>query len=120
MFFADIEEEGTWSLGLEAGVDARAVYDTLRAPEAKVPTEQGLIAILLSIRESLKQKRITRLWWIDTVDMVSDALTKGSVSHAAILGLLSTGFWRITKPSLAHSEAEQLWLTLRSLMFVRA
>ena len=78
-------------------LDAKSVYESIIAKDAKVPTEQSLIAILMSIREQLRDRVVRYVWWVDTLDMVADALTKGSVPREQILALMNLGHWVFTK-----------------------
>ena len=76
---------------IEVSVDAKSVYAAAAANEARIPAEASLIALLLSLREQLREGRLERLFWINTHDMLADGLTKGGVSREAILHAMMTG-----------------------------
>ena len=77
-------------------VDAESVYSAVTAQQVKPPAERSLLIHLQWIRELLDRKVLHTLAWCDTRDMVSDALTKGSVDrtcvHAVMDGRLVIGF----------------------------
>ena len=50
----------------------------------KTPAEKGLLSHVQFVRELLDTKVLTALMWIDTRDMLSDGLTKGSVDRQAL------------------------------------
>ena len=87
-----------WPIQIEAVIDAKGVFDAIVAPDAKLPVEESFIAVLQSLREQFAQKLAKALWWVDTEDMFSDALTKGSVAREALLQALGYGRWQVLKP----------------------
>ena len=92
-----------WPLPIEIALDARSVFESIIARTDKPPTEASLIVILLSIKEQCRLGLVRTLWWVDTEDMVADALTKGVVLREAILKLMSTGTWATAKPFKKHA-----------------
>ena len=98
------EETGTLPVHIEAVVDAKSVYDTLRTDETKLPTETSLIMPLLQLKEMLRCFTIRTLWWVDTRDMVADGLNKGMVSRVALIKLAATGLWTLEYQCLKHNE----------------
>jgi len=100
---ASLESSGSLPIPIEVCCDARGVYDSLLAEKAHC-SESGLLMTLLSIREYLKSQMLSRLWWIDTRDMVSDGLTKGLVSRRAIMTLCNTGRWTLFHPCLHYQH----------------
>ena len=90
---------GDFPIHVEAAIDAKNVFDSVVSADVKIPTEQSLIAILLSIREQMATGLMKQLWWVETTDMVSDALTKGAAAREAILLLMATGNWTLSHPS---------------------
>ena len=98
------EETGTLPVHIEAVVDAKSVYDTLRTDETKLPSETSLIMPLLQLKEMLRCFTIRTLWWVDTRDMVADGLNKGMVSRVALIKLAATGLWTLEYQCLKHNE----------------
>ena len=78
-------------------IDAKSVFDNVTNVDLRIPSEQSLVVVLLALREVLKKGVLTRLWWCDTEDMVSDALTKGAVSREQIIALFRLGQWILKK-----------------------
>ena len=50
----------------------------------------------LAVREQLDKYHLTQLIWIDTLDMLSDGLTKGEVDREALIKLSHACRWKIT------------------------
>ena len=103
-----LEESGKLAVSIEGVIDAKSVFDSLTVTDIKVPSEASLIMILLSIKESLLSHTLKTLWWVDTVDMLSDGLNKGAVSRIALLKASLDGFWLVTKPAVSFSEKTQV------------
>ena len=82
--------------GIEAGVDARGVYEAIRAPHLGDLQEPFLKLHIISIREKLEAGSIRRLWWLDTRDMLADGLTKGGVRRDALVAACEGGAWKVT------------------------
>ena len=78
---------------LELAVDAKSVFSAVEAKETKTPAEASLLSSVQCMRELLDNKRLRRMWWIDTRDMISDGLNKGSVDRKAIIGVLQHNIW---------------------------
>ena len=66
-------------------VDAKSVYNTVVSAMMKIPGEASLVAHLLWLREMFNLGVISAISWVDTRDMLADALTKGLPDRAPIL-----------------------------------
>ena len=60
----------------------------------KTPAEESLISHVQYLRELLDKGILEHISWLDTRDMVSDGLTKGSIDRADIRKIMD-GFWTI-------------------------
>ena len=80
----------------DAGVDARAVFEGVLAETPKTPTEKSLFMHALAMREYMESGYIDRLWWFDTMAMLADGMTKGSVDRQALVQVCQQGTWAIT------------------------
>ena len=89
----ELYDQGKLHFPLELSVDARAVFDAIASPEFSMPSESTLCLHLHSIREATRAGRISRLWWIDTRDMVADGLNKGGLPREPILQMCEQGTW---------------------------
>jgi hypothetical protein len=85
---------GNWPIHVELCIDAKSVYDNIVAKDPKIPAEQSLIVILQSIREQFGHGLIKYVWWVDTLDMLADALTKGIIKREEVLLTMRTGLWK--------------------------
>ena len=65
-------------------IDADSVFTAVTAQQVKPPAERSLLVHLQWLRELLDGHVLHTLAWCDTRDMVSDALTKGSVDRARV------------------------------------
>ena len=103
-----IEELGRWPLPLEAVVDAYSVFSTSKKQESKNPSEETLITLVAILREALITNRMSKLWWVDTRDMLADGLNKGAVPRWAIQQLALTGQWKLEHKSESHSHHQSI------------
>ena len=79
-----LRETGSWAVTVILGIDAMSVYSGVTATVLKIPAEKGLWSHVQYLRELLDIGVLNAIWWIDTRDMHSDGLTKGSVDRGAI------------------------------------
>ena len=98
----DLELSGFTHVRMEAGTDARSLFDALKSEDSRTPTEVSMLYDLAALRESLVVKRIHRLWWIDTRDMVADGLTKGVIARDAMINFSMTGQWKCHHESRSY------------------
>ena len=80
---------------MDGGIDAKAVLDSVTAEHVKAPADSHLLLHALAVREFLDSKRLRRLYWLDTVDMLADGLTKGAVDRAALIRASGEGTWQL-------------------------
>ena len=78
-----------------AFVDAKAVFDSLTAEVVKTPHDKHLLLHALAMREFLESTRLTGIYWIDTIDMLPDGLTKGSVLRQPLIDLSEHCHWSL-------------------------
>jgi hypothetical protein len=104
---AEIEEFGRFPIPIDAVIDAKAVYEAVRASDPKVPAEASLMAILLVMRENLANGRVRRLYWVDTRDMLADGMNKGSVPRTAICDAMRHGLWTLKYTAVSFSAARR-------------
>ena len=96
-----LREVGGFANALWIVVDANSVFAAITVlTQPRTPTEKSLLGHLLFLRELLDKDVLHGIAWVDTRDMVSDGLTKGSVNRAALHELFS-GKWTIHHP---HEE----------------
>ena len=84
-----LRETGGWTTVIVLGIDAMSVFAGTTATVLKIPAEKGLWSHVQYLRELLDVGVLSALWWIDTRDMHSDGLTKGSVDRRAIHDIMS-------------------------------
>ena len=71
----------------------QGVFTAIEAKETKVPSESSLLSSVQAARELLDMNRLRALHWIDTRDMISDGLNKGSVDRIALQTILEKNVW---------------------------
>ena len=81
---AQLQEEGKLEPAIKGAVDAKAVFDSIRASDVCEPAESSLKLHLLAVRDKLLQGILRQPFWVDTRDMLADGLTKGSVNRSAL------------------------------------
>ena len=79
----------------DAAVDAKAVFDGVTAEQPNTPAEKPLFLNALAMREYLESGHVDRLWWLDTLAMLADGMTKGSVEREALIAVCQLGIWKI-------------------------
>ena len=79
----------------EAAVDAKAVFDGITAEQPKTPAEKPLFLHALAMREYLESGHVDLLWWLDTLAMLADGMTKGSVDREALIRVCLDGIWKV-------------------------
>ena len=99
---AQIQDQGSLWPEMDGFIDARAVFDAITADPVKQPTEKQLSIHLKAARDLIDTDLLRRLFWIDTLDMLADGLTKGSVDRAALIRAGYDNIWRISgmKPAV--------------------
>lgn len=69
-----------------------------------------------ALKEDLSRGRIRRLYWLNTLAMVADGLTTGSVPRDALLRLCNEGLWNVT----GRSECvigQRTWETVPGILY---
>ena len=79
----------------EAAVDAKAVFDGVTAEQPNTPAEKPLFLHALAMREYLESGHVDLLWWLDTLAMLADGMTKGSVEREALIKICEQGIWQV-------------------------
>ena len=90
------QESGNLVLQMIAAIDAKAVFDAISADTIKVTTDKRMYVPTLAAREQLDRMQLRQLSWIDTMDMVADALTKGEIDRGPLLLLGVSNTWRLS------------------------
>ena len=80
-------EGGSLPVPWEIVTDNQGMFSSVSAERLNVPTEPHLLYLLRSFRDRLDAGTVQALWWIDTRDMISDALTKGGLNRQPLLDL---------------------------------
>ena len=71
------------------------MYDGVTADCTKSPADKPLFLHALAMREYLEAGWVDRLWWLDTLAMLADGMTKGSVDREALVEACLKGVWKI-------------------------
>ena len=95
---ATLQEEGKLQPPIKGCVDAKAVFDSIKASDVCEPAESSLKLHLLAIRDKLVAGILQQLFWADTRDMLADGLTKGSVNRAALQLAQEDGRFKLQFP----------------------
>ena len=101
---ADKLECGKITDGLDVAIDADAVFRALAGKEVKTPTDAIMLIHALKFKEWLKTGQVKSLMWIDTRDMLADALNKGSIDRGALRTAAEEGIWKIEHAFKTHQE----------------
>ena len=100
----DAQLAGTLWPPMHLCIDAQSLFDAVAAQNATTPADRTMMVHLLALRELVRDGVVSTIWWIDTLAMLADGLTKGSVPRQALIAVCSRGVWKITgKEPLSHS-----------------
>ena len=84
------------SIEHDACVDAKAVFDGITAQCPRTPADKPLFLHAPAMREYLEAGWVDRLWWIGTLAMLADGMTKGSIDREALIMVCQQGLWKVT------------------------
>ena len=84
----ELRETGKWKVTIVVAIDAMSVFAGTTATIIKIPAEKGLWSHVQYLRELLDTGVLSELWWVDTRDMHSDGLTKGTVDRTALAKIM--------------------------------
>ena len=73
--------------------------------DVKATTDKLVLLHALKMKELLSLRVVFRMLWVDTRDMVSDALNKGVIARDEIRKASSDSVWRIQYEFKEHVEA---------------
>ena len=79
----------------DACVDAKAVFDGVTAECPTTPADKPLLIHALAMREYLVAGWIDMLWWLDTLAMLADGMTKGAIEREPLVQVCYEGIWKI-------------------------
>ena len=71
------------------------VFGGVTAEQPNTAAENPLFLHALAMREYLESGHVDRLWWFDTLAMLADGMTKGSVEREALIKVCQSGTWQI-------------------------
>ena len=91
------------------------MFSGVTATEVKTPSEPHLLYVMKALRDRLDTRAIDALWWLDTRDMICDAMTKGTLSREPLLKLWRTAMLEINgdppvvwRSSAARNESKTI------------
>ena len=100
---AKSQEDGGLRPLIKAATDAKAVFDSVAAPDICDPAECSLKLHLIALRNKIAYGIVDSLWWSDTRDMLADGLTKGSVNRMALQMVAEYGKHPLTQAVIRYT-----------------
>ena len=82
--------------------DARSVFDHL-SKTGSVPTERQTLMDLLSVRELLDAS-VLKLFWVPSVHMLADILTKSMKAPVSFARFIKEAIWSLTQTAAEQQE----------------
>ena len=67
---------GDVAFPVDAVIDAKAVFDALKAEVVKTPAERHLLLPMLAAKELLNRGVLSKLYWVDTMAMMGGGETE--------------------------------------------
>ena len=96
-----------FAIPLDAGVDARSVFDSVTAQTVKTPADKQLMLHARALRELLEEGTVDILYWFGIEDMLPDGMTKGSIDRKPLLALGYDGTWAIAHDNPVHKTMKK-------------
>ena len=96
---------GEAALKIDLYIDAKAVFDSVTARTVRTPADKILLLHALALRHHLDRQQVRSLNWIDTRDMVADALNKGIIDRSQLRDFFQKGIWHRLHESRSWSAA---------------
>ena len=90
---------------MDVGIDAKSVSEAIIADKPRTPDEKLLHMHALAMRQYLDEGLIDRLYWFDTLDMLPDGMTKGSIERGPLIEVCQKGEWTISKEPVGRKMA---------------
>jgi len=103
-----------------ASTDSMSVYSAVGYVPAKVSVAAHTLHHVQWIQELIKDNILDALVWCDTRDMISDALTKGSIPREHLRLAFAKGKWQLRVPTVKWQLAQQCKLSHALIRRVRA
>jgi hypothetical protein len=91
----EIHNSGQHSLSADLYLDAKSVFDSLVSKVPKTPADKVLLLHVLALQQHLTLGQLRSISWIDTRDMIADALNKGSIDRGPLRALCESGQWNL-------------------------
>ena len=99
-----LEHNGKLPMHIVLIIDCMSILETLKQEVVKTPSEATLILLLLGLKEALLSHHLKAIAWVDTRDMLADALNKGAISRRALVEASCLGEWVLKHPFVQHGE----------------
>lgn len=94
-----------YSAGVDFCVDARAVYDAIRASDACELAGSSFKLHFISARDRMTHGLLRNLFWVDTRDMLADGSIKGGIGRTLLHRCSNDCKYVSTHESLMHNKA---------------
>ena len=84
-------------------IDAKSVFDAVCAEITKC-SDKALVLHTKALRDYIVSGKLRKFHWIDTRDMVADALNKGTIDRSAVRSLFQDGIWKTSHPNVSYTH----------------
>ncbi len=99
---------GELTVPIETVTDAKSLFEAVKNPEPKTPTEETLLFGFNYLKEHMLSGLLRKIWWCETTDMLADALTKGIIARGALIETCTNGTWMVRRPCEQYQVSEAL------------
>ena len=93
-----LRERGGHALPLQLVTDSMSIF-TATDKMDRLPAEANTVHHLQWLQELTRKTVLACMWWVDTRDMLADAMNKGSVSKDDLIKAQNTGMWTVIHPA---------------------
>jgi len=98
MHMVELKEAGKFCLPVVLFIDAQAVFNAACHDDDSSSSDKSMVYHVKALRHLLVTGQVKAIVWIDTRDMLADALTKGKICRDELNKAFNTGIWQLQHP----------------------
>ena len=107
-YMLDVLERGKMHFPFDLCVSARAVYGAIAGSDPCEFAGCSLTLHLISLRDRMMHGLMRRFYWVDTMDMLADGLTKGKVDRFLFLRVSNGCLHEAEQLTISHTKVGPL------------
>ena len=97
------QDTGRFAIPLELFIDAKSVFDAVCGEITKC-SDKSLVLHTKALHDYVVSGKLRKFHWIDTRDMVADALNKGTIDRSAVRSLFQDSIWKTSHLNVSYAH----------------